>query len=258
MAKEPRIVELDLETSPSLGYVWGKWQQNVIDFKKGWYLLSFAYKVLGEKKIHVHALCDYPHYRRDKSDDKALVEELWRVIDEADLVIAHNLIGFDLKKAYARFIVHGLDPPSPIKTFDTLLAYRRVAAFNSNKLDDLAAVLKIGRKLPHTGFDLWKRCMEGDMKAWRLMKRYNAHDVWLLEQVYKKIRPWASSHPNLNLIKGTPANCRVCFSKNLVKFGKMKRYSYTRTLEKQRYRCLDCGATMLGNYEKLPSKIIIH
>ena len=29
-----KILFLDIETAPSLGWVWGKWQQNVIDFKE--------------------------------------------------------------------------------------------------------------------------------------------------------------------------------------------------------------------------------
>jgi hypothetical protein len=50
--KKPRLLSfnpfsklfgsLRLETAPNLGYVWGKWEQNVIDFKKSWYVLSFA------------------------------------------------------------------------------------------------------------------------------------------------------------------------------------------------------------------------
>jgi hypothetical protein len=256
--KQPRIVFFDLETSPSLGYVWGKYDQNVIDFKKGWYLLSFAMKVLGEKKVRVFSLPDYPNYRHDKSDDKALILDLWKMMNEADVIVAHNLDKFDLKKANARFIVHGLDPPAPFKTFDTLRAFRRIASFNSNKLDDLAAVLKIGRKVPTTGFHLWLGCMNGDMKAWKLMKRYNAHDVVLLEQIYLKIRPWAPTHPNLNFVSGTPRNCPRCGSSALIKHGTFKQFQYTRTLYKQRYRCNACGATCSGESERLPSKIIMH
>ena len=38
--KIPKILLLDIETSPALGYVWKKWDTNVIEFKDSWYILS--------------------------------------------------------------------------------------------------------------------------------------------------------------------------------------------------------------------------
>ncbi len=67
-----RIVFIDIETAPSLGWVWGKWEQNVIDFKADWYMLSFAWKWLGEKSVHVLGLDDFPEYEKDKTNDKHL------------------------------------------------------------------------------------------------------------------------------------------------------------------------------------------
>ena len=40
-----KILFYDLETSPNVSYTWGKWEQNVIAFKKEWELLSFAYNL---------------------------------------------------------------------------------------------------------------------------------------------------------------------------------------------------------------------
>ena len=81
VAPYPRIILLDIETSPSLGWVWGKWQQNVIDFKTNWFLLSFAWKVLGESSIHFSALPDYSTFKKDRENDRLLVEDLWKVIE---------------------------------------------------------------------------------------------------------------------------------------------------------------------------------
>lgn len=184
-----RIAFFDIETAPNLGWTWGKYEQNVIDFKNDWYMLSFAFKWKGGK-VRTYALPDYPRYNRDKQDDKDLVRDLWKLMNEADLIVAHNGDAFDIKKANARFIYHRLDPPSPYKTFDTLKAVRRVASFTSNKLDDLGRDLHLGRKIPHTGKNLWFDCMRGDLKAWKLMRKYNAQDVELLERLYLRIRDW--------------------------------------------------------------------
>ncbi|CAJ6797142.1 RNase H superfamily protein [Burkholderia pseudomallei] len=43
MRKKPRILSLDIETSPILGYVWSLWKQNVSlnQIHSEWCILSF-------------------------------------------------------------------------------------------------------------------------------------------------------------------------------------------------------------------------
>ena len=232
--EKSKIILIDIETAPSLGWTWGpKWETSIIDFKTDWYLLSFAYKILGEKKVTVKSLKDYSGYRKDKENDRELVGDLWKVFNEADILLGHNIDRFDIRKSNARFLTHGLIPPAPYKTVDTLKVARRSFKFDSNKLDDLGHYLGLGRKLPHTGFNLWKKCMDGDLKSWKLMCRYNVQDVLLLEKVYYALRPWATTHPNVN--KGVFA-CPTCGSTDTQKRG----FSYTLLRQKQRHVCNTC------------------
>ena len=55
----PRILIYDLESAPNVGYTWRKWDQNVIEFVQEWYILTVAWKWLGEKKVYVEGLPDY-------------------------------------------------------------------------------------------------------------------------------------------------------------------------------------------------------
>ena len=72
-----RVVLLDIETSPNLGYVWGLWDQNVIEFENEWNILCFAWKVLGEKATHVVSRPDFAkEYKADPDDDVMVCEEL--------------------------------------------------------------------------------------------------------------------------------------------------------------------------------------
>jgi DNA polymerase III epsilon subunit-like protein len=210
------------------------YEQNVIDLKKSWYILSFAYKWQGEKKVTTKALPDYKRFRKDIEDDRDLVRDLHALFDEANIIIGHNGDKFDIKKSNARFIKHGLRPPSPYKTVDTLKIARSKFAFVSNRLNDLGAYLGLGRKLPHTGFHLWKRCMLGDRKAYGHMRRYNARDVVLLERVWKKLAPWLPNHPALH-----SENCPVCKSHKVQRRGpanvKAKKPS------RFRFECRSCG-----------------
>ena len=65
-----RTLLWDIETSPNLGYVWGKWQQNVISFDQEWHMLTIAWKWLGDDKVQVKGLDDYPElYELDPDDD---------------------------------------------------------------------------------------------------------------------------------------------------------------------------------------------
>jgi uncharacterized protein YprB with RNaseH-like and TPR domain/predicted RNA-binding Zn-ribbon protein involved in translation (DUF1610 family) len=246
MKTDAKILFLDIETAPSLGWVWQKWQTNVIDFQRDWYMLSFAYKWAGERKVTVHGLIDYKAcFNADMEDDSVLVDELWKQIDAADIIVAHNGDSFDLVKINTRFLIHGLKPPSPYRTVDTLKIARKVFAFDSNKLDDLGHYLNIGRKLPHTGFHLWKGCMSGDPKSWAMMKRYNAHDIELLEKLYYLIREWAPTHPNVN--QGSTGNCPRCGSEKVQRRG----FTYTALRKKQRYQCVKCNGWFEGSAVKI-------
>lgn len=210
------------------------YEQNVIDLKKSWYILCFAWKWQGEKKIHTKALTDYR--LKDPEDDSKLVADLWKVLDQAHVVIAHNGDKFDLRKASARFLKYGMRPPSPFKTIDTL-KWARKHGFLSNKLNDLGAYLNIGRKLPHTGFDLWKRCMLLERKAMKVMKRYNARDVWLLEKIYERLRPYATNIPRTS--DPDRPSCPACHSRRVKKDG----FRLCVKRKVQQWQCLEetCG-----------------
>ncbi len=246
----PKILLWDLENAPSLGWFYDLWKEgNIVGTKAEQYFLSVAYKWLGDKKVRSFALPDFPGYRPGSEDDKALVKEIWKLFDEADILIAHNGDHFDIRKANARFAYYNLPPPSPYKTVDTLKVARRYFNFTSNKLDNLGNHLGYGRKLVHTGFNLWKGCMTGDMKAWKKMVQYNKRDVVLLEQIYLHFLPWITNHPNTAVLSETVDGCPNCGSQNLQRQG----FSLTKMGTKQRYKCTDCLSWSHGQTHKVTS-----
>lgn len=233
----------DIENSPSSGLFYELWKEgNIVSIEKQWYLLSFAYKWLGEKKTHVISLPDFKLYKKDKENDRDLVKALHEIMSEADVVIAHNGNNFDIKKSNARFIFHGLKPTTPFKSIDTLQVARRYFQFTSNRLNDLGVYLGLGKKLKTGGFDTWKGCMNGDMKAWKLMCEYNKQDVVLLEKIYLTMLPWIQNHPNVNILDERVGACPNCASTKIIKRG----YGITLTTKYPRYRCTDCGRWSRG------------
>jgi hypothetical protein len=233
-----KVLFYDLETAPNLAYVWGHYEQNVIAHDREWYILCVSYRWEHEKKTKVCAMTDYPAaYKKDPENDYHVVKELWELLNEADIVVAHNGDKFDMRKANARFIKHGLGPIAVPKSVDTLKVARRYFMFNSNKLGDLGKHLDLGVKEETGGFKTWAGCMRGDEKAWRTMIKYARQDVDLLMKVYYKIRPWMPNHPNRNVYTGS-GDCPTCGAGKLRRKG--TRSSQVTTW--QRWVCMSCGA----------------
>jgi DNA polymerase elongation subunit (family B) len=231
----PKILVLDIETFPNIGYIWGKYEQNVIRYTQQSCIATFVAKWLGEKKIIAKALPDYPGYAAGSYDDKAIVADLWNLFDEADIIIAHNGDQFDIKVVVGRFVIHGLMPPSPFKTIDTKKLVKGVARYNSNSLDDLCGQL-FGTHKIKTDFDLWEGCINGDMASWNRMVKYNRMDVLLLEKLYLRLMPFAKTHPNLTF--WTRGTCPKCGGHDVQYRGTARCV----TRQYQRFQCNTCGS----------------
>lgn len=236
---EPRVLLYDIETAPTLGWMWRVYQADAIAVERSWYMLSFAYKWLGDKKVQTHALPDFPLYKREPENDRRLCDALWWLFDEAEVIVAHNGDRFDQRKARARFLVHDMMPPSPFREIDTLKVLRRKFALDSNRLDDACQQLSIGSKLPHQGKHTWLGCMSGDEKSWATMRKYNAQDVKLLEALYERLLPWIDNHPNMALIGDRPDACPKCFS--TVGMIKRANYKYHGVTKAQVFQCKACN-----------------
>lgn len=240
MTVKPRLLFLDIETAPDVTWSWGVYQENAIAVKEHWYVLSFAAKWRGVTgPILVKGLCDYKGYKRGNSTERLLLKELHSMLDEADIVVAHNGADFDVRKLNARFIAHGMAPPSPFKVVDTKRDLAKVAKFSSNRLNWLSKQLGIGKKtMEHHDWKMWQGCMEGDLKCWKAMKHYNRHDIVLLKELYEIIAPWIEQ-PNANVWNdGMCCSNPACASRNLNKRGLMR----AKTRIYQRYQCQDCGS----------------
>lgn len=236
--KGPKILFADIETAPIQSYVWGLWDQNVglNQIKSDWHLLSWAAKWADSSKI----LYQDQRGKADVQDDRALLRSIWKLLDEADVVIWQNGKAFDHKKLNARFILAGMQPPSTYKQIDTLRLAKKHFGFTSNKLeylsDKLCVKYKKQTKRKFAGFDMWLECLKGNKKAWKEMEKYNKYDVLALEELYTKLIPWDAAI-NFNLWSDDDDHTCTCGSKSFVRNG----YFYSTAAKYQRYRCVKCG-----------------
>ena len=231
-----KVLLIDIETAPNLAYVWGAWKQNIYHnqwLQKG-HIMSAAWKWLGDEGIF------YAENRGN--NDKEIVRQLYGLLDEADIVVAHNGNRFDIPTIIGRGVVHSFSPPSPYHTVDTFLVARKELRMTNHSLkvlcDDLGLPQKSGHeKFP--GFELWLECLKGNEEAWDEMRDYNISDVVSLEALYLRLRPYMKNHPNVSVPNGEDeVMCPKCGSHDIEYRG----YYYTKIgMCYRRFRCKDCG-----------------
>jgi predicted RNA-binding Zn-ribbon protein involved in translation (DUF1610 family) len=245
---QPKILFIDIESAPKVAYIWNFWKENIQPDRvvNDGFLMTVASKWAGSEETVCASGED------DIGNDKHIVQHMAFLLDNADIVVAHNAKKFDIPLFNARCVINGIKPPSPYRIIDTLEIARKKFKFDSNSLENLARVLGCKPKGKHKkfpGFLLWKECLAGNMEAWEEMVRYNIDDVVTLEQVYLKLRPWMDNHPNVAHLAGTEMACPKCGSKHLQRRGKHK----TNVATYQRYQCVDCGGWARSRYTEEPA-----
>lgn len=227
---EPKILLLDIETSPNLVYTWGLWNQNIglNQIEETSKVLCFSAKWLGSSKR------DVSFYSAQNSRE-VMVKAAWTLLDQADAVIHYNGTTFDIPHLNREFLESGLGPPSPYQNIDLYKASKKFK-FQSRKLEHVSRQLGLEGKVQHEGFELWRGCLRGDEKAWKTMEKYNKRDVTLMEDLYEILLPWVSGLPNRRLYNAE-AGCPRCGSKHIQRRGIVR----TTISIFQQYQCQDCN-----------------
>lgn len=246
-----KILVFDLETSPITAYSWGPmWETNLIEIREQSLILSYSAKWI-KGKHQTKGWPDYK-YKKGKLNDKEIVKDIWKLFDEADVIILQNGKAFDIKTCNSRFLFHDLPPPSPYRVIDTKTEAKKYIRLPSYSLDNMCDYFGIGRKSEHEGFPLWKKCMVGDLKAWKRMLKYNKHDVIITEQLYLKLRPYMKTHPNVGNYKGERV-CPKCGSKSI----QLRGFVCNATTRYRQAYCKTCGGWMRFSENLQKDKVLI-
>lgn len=230
-AQPERVLILDVETSAHLAWTFDLWDARIAPSQivERSRMLCFAAKWRGDRKV---LFASEFHDGRE-----AMLDLVWRLLDEAEVLVTYNGPKFDVPVMQRELVLAGYPPPSPWIDVDLLRIVRRRFRFASNRLGEVAQELGLGGKV-ETSAGLWPRCMAGDEKAWRLMRKYNIGDVRLTEELLDRLGPWSTT-PHAGLWSGNRACCWSCGGVDLVFAGSTihtgKRWP--------RLRCESCGAT---------------
>lgn len=211
------------------------------------FILSFGWKFQGEKDARVISIADYPLYKKDPTNDKMLVQDIAKILNQADIIVGHYSTRFDYPYIQTRLLYHNLPPLSPIPHIDTWRVARYGMKMNSNRLDALAKFLEVKDSKTAVAGNHWVKAMAGDKKALKYVIEHNKLDVLVLEQVYNKIKPIMTNHPNVNIVSEKADSCPVCGVAKLQRRG----YSIARTARTPKFFCTGCKAWSKGKPERI-------
>lgn len=212
-------------------------------------IVCFGYKWVGEKSAHCLTVDQFPKWFNKKTglNDYGLLKAALKLMEEADLLVAHYGDRFDKPFLKGRCVIQGLTPPPDTKQRDTwYIAYKNFAFF-SNRLANLADVLQLDekkyhKKTPSEWPGWWLGALAGNKQAIRDMAKYCKQDVETLEKVYLKLQAFDNASPRLVADR---SKCGTC--------GEAVQYRGVAVVGENRYRRFQC--TSCGKWGKETKKV---
>lgn len=240
-----RILAFDLETTNLKGNF-------------GHILVACA-KWVGEDKFAFSRRIDqckgYGKTPKSYINDRAIVQQLVELINESQAIVAHYGRWFDQPFLTTRALVHGLQPPKPVKLLDTWKYARNQLALTSNRLETVSHALGCKHTKFKLPFEVWQLAAHGDRKLLKEMQGYCENDVDTLIDTYLKMRPIIYDHPNVTGASmrakklGDRPSCTVC-TKQPPRMN-AQGWRITKCYRIRQWQCQNCGSWISGRQEKL-------
>ena len=245
----PNVLVFDIEQSKALMRLYDTGKQYVSwkSIEKGKYVTGWAAKWLFDNKMM--SMFVTPKEAK-KRDERRVVKGIHSLLNKADVVIAHNGDGFDLKELAPRFVKYGLQPCNRYTTVDTLKKSRQIFRIPSHSLAYLLKYFGLeNQKMKRGDTDAAE---DGDAKALKEDEKYCRQDVAGLEELYLLMRPHMKTHPSLSyyldmfqpLSKGDK-RCPRCLEAISV-FKWTKQYRTPAGIVYESCNCPSCGAVIRG------------
>lgn len=245
----PKVLLFDIEIAPMVAEIWSL-DQNYIPYESvihDWFIISWAARWLFD--LRSHSAIVTPEEAR-KREDRRILDDIWNLLDAADVTITHNGDNFDIKHMNTFFLKYGMHRPSHFKSIDTVKIARSNFKFPNNRLETINKFLNIPTKADHDR-KLWRDCVKGDKAALDKMLRYNIQDVYIMEETYLRMRSFIPTHPNLPMLADMDGQrCPVCASKKVEEVGTYK----TNINKYTQYRCKECGSLGRGGGTLVPKR----
>lgn len=198
--------------------------------------LCVSYRWYGQQRVNRTSLW--------KDGARGMAEHMWRVFDEADIVVGYNHVGFDNKHMRTAWDEFDMPDPSPWKDIDLLRVVRGRNGMESKTLLAVTQRLDIETKTARYDVDQARAAAAGNRKAQREISAYCDGDVVATEGLYDRLRGKIKHGPHVASMPGgmERPHCPDCGSEDAKKNG----LGVKQVLVYQRYRCNDCGKNFEG------------
>ena len=248
--KVPKILILDVENARMQFGGWniGKQVITAPQIIKDWFLLGWSAKWLFDSTVMSDFVTSKEALARD---DARICKSVWKLMNDADIIITHNGIRSDFPKLNTRFLLTGLMPPMPYQVIDTFKIAIKWFQFGSASLNYMSKIILRKEKL-NTDYQLWIDCENGIQEQIDYMEKYCKEDTSLTEKVYLEIRPWIKSHPNLAVMMEAESQC--CPNCGGFEFEEKEGYYTTPQNKYITVRCKNCGAINRKKVSELSDK----
>lgn len=134
-----------------------------------------------------------PDWDKRRSNDKAIVHQLRRELEQFDVLVAHNGLRFDLPFLRTRLARWNLAPLRDIKLIDPCRISRNKLRMSYNSLDKIGAFLGVNSKTPVSG-ELWvKAALDGDRRAMNYIVEHCVEDVETLTNIVDAVKPYSTA-----------------------------------------------------------------
>ena len=246
MSDGPKILTLDIETSPNLSWHFDSWKVDIrpIQNVEPSRIICWSAKWADQRKVLFHSESQDSH--------AAMLGHISYLMDEADVVCTYNGDGFDLPWLRWEFEQAGTPRPSPYVSVDLYKIVKREFKKGpmSKSLAYITDRLQLTGKLEVGGyFPLWLAMNSDDpdaaRKAWAKFTRYSKRDTLTTDELRVRLAPYITNLPALSLYSDdeleTPV-CPACGSDDYQRRGS----AYTKTRKYPRYQCNGCGKWFKG------------
>lgn len=236
MSDPRKILYIDIETKPAKVYTFQFWNVNISPDKiiEAGGLMCFSYSWHDEETKFF------------RGTPKQMAKLLYRLLDEADVVVTYNGNKFDLPHIERLFTLCKMKSPSPYVSVDLFAVMKREqrGVWPSLRLAYLAQELELRGKVPNDGFQLWVDCMKNDPVAWEHMEKYNLRDVDILKEMFPDLRHKVKNLPAAQLYMDSDSPCCPnCGSEQIQSRG----FQRNKTRAYRRFHCQSCGDWFRGS-----------
>jgi len=153
------------------------------------FVLGACIKPANSDKIITYRIDDYKGYRKNLCDDKQLVLDIAKGVEEFDAICHYNGEMFDLPFLDTRLAIHGVHKRvSLIHSIDLLPIVKKKMRLNSNKLETVACALGLSEEKTRLLPQVWQQASHGSKKDLDYIIEHCEKDVLVLEEAFKRLK----------------------------------------------------------------------